>query len=77
MKNSLRIHKWTHNEFNIFILGVLTHPLKEMFIISFLKKTHLMIMNGELVTLSFTDITQNTLCCQEIHNISFQILFHQ
>ena len=27
MKNSLRIHKWTHNEFNIFILGVLTHPL--------------------------------------------------
>lgn len=28
MKNSLRIHKWTHNEFNIFILGVLTHPLK-------------------------------------------------
>ena len=25
-KNSLRIHKWTHNEFNIFILGVLTHP---------------------------------------------------
>ena len=26
MKNSLRIHKWTHNEFNIFILGVLTHP---------------------------------------------------
>ena len=29
MKNSLRIHKWTHNEFNIFILGVLTHPQKE------------------------------------------------
>ena len=28
MKNSLRIHKWTHNEFNIFILGVLTHPLR-------------------------------------------------
>ena len=28
MKNSLRIHKWTHNEFNIFILGVLTHPRK-------------------------------------------------
>ena len=28
MKNSLRIHKWTHNEFNIFILGVLTHPPK-------------------------------------------------
>ena len=27
MKNSLRIHKWTHNEFNIFILGVLTRPL--------------------------------------------------
>ena len=27
MKNSLRIHKWTHNKFNIFILGVLTHPL--------------------------------------------------
>ena len=27
MKNSLCIHKWTHNEFNIFILGVLTHPL--------------------------------------------------
>ena len=27
MKNSLRIHKWTHNEFNIFILGVLTLPL--------------------------------------------------
>ena len=27
MKNSLRIHKWTHNEFNIFILGVLTCPL--------------------------------------------------
>ena len=26
-KNSLRIHKWTHNEFNIFILGVLTRPL--------------------------------------------------
>ena len=26
MKNSLRIHKWTHNKFNIFILGVLTHP---------------------------------------------------
>ena len=30
MKNSLRIHKWTHNEFNIFILGVLTRPLMEM-----------------------------------------------
>ena len=29
MKNSLRIHKWTHNEFNIFILGVLTHPLRD------------------------------------------------
>ena len=29
MKNSLRIHKWTHNEFNIFILGVLTHPPTE------------------------------------------------
>ena len=36
MKNSLRIHKWTHNEFNIFILGVLTHPL---FYVSFLYKT--------------------------------------
>ena len=31
MKNSLRIHKWTHNEFNIFILGVLTHPLSYLF----------------------------------------------
>ena len=31
MKNSLRIHKWTHNEFNIFILGVLTHPLEYTF----------------------------------------------
>ena len=31
MKNSLRIHKWTHNEFNIFILGVLTHPLPSHF----------------------------------------------
>ena len=30
MKNSLRIHKWTHNEFNIFILGVLTHPPSEV-----------------------------------------------
>ena len=30
MKNSLRIHKWTHNEFNIFILGVLTHPHNNM-----------------------------------------------
>ena len=29
MKNSLRIHKWTHNEFNIFILGVLTRPHQE------------------------------------------------
>ena len=29
MKNSLRIHKWTHNEFNIFILGVLTHPHRD------------------------------------------------
>ena len=29
MKNSLRIHKWTHNEFNIFILGVLTRPLSQ------------------------------------------------
>ena len=29
MKNSLRIHKWTHNEFNIFILGVLTRPLRK------------------------------------------------
>ena len=29
MKNSLRIHKWTHNEFNIFILGVLTHPQRD------------------------------------------------
>ena len=30
MKNSLRIHKWTHNEFNIFILGVfLTSSLKK------------------------------------------------
>ena len=26
MKNSLRIHKWTHNEFNIFILGVFDTP---------------------------------------------------
>ena len=33
MKNSLRIHKWTHNEFNIFILGVLTHPLMIFMII--------------------------------------------
>ena len=32
MKNSLRIHKWTHNEFNIFILGVLTHPLEVVYI---------------------------------------------
>ena len=32
MKNSLRIHKWTHNEFNIFILGVLTHPLFYVFL---------------------------------------------
>lgn len=31
MKNSLRIHKWTHNEFNIFILGVLTRPLQSRF----------------------------------------------
>ena len=31
MKNSLRIHKWTHNEFNIFILGVLTHPHTDLF----------------------------------------------
>ena len=31
MKNSLRIHKWTHNEFNIFILGVLTHPRARVF----------------------------------------------
>ena len=31
MKNSLRIHKWTHNEFNIFILGVLTRPLCDFF----------------------------------------------
>ena len=30
MKNSLRIHKWTHNEFNIFILGVLTRPQRAM-----------------------------------------------
>ena len=30
MKNSLRIHKWTHNEFNIFILGVLTHPHRDI-----------------------------------------------
>ena len=30
MKNSLRIHKWTHNEFNIFILGVLTRPHEEV-----------------------------------------------
>ena len=29
MKNSLRIHKWTHNEFNIFILGVLTRPHRD------------------------------------------------
>ena len=34
MKNSLRIHKWTHNEFNIFILGVLTHPLDAVFFIA-------------------------------------------
>ena len=33
MKNSLRIHKWTHNEFNIFILGVLTHPHAGYFVI--------------------------------------------
>lgn len=31
MKNSLRIHKWTHNEFNIFILGVLTRPHENIF----------------------------------------------
>ena len=31
MKNSLRIHKWTHDEFNIFILGVLTRPLCDFF----------------------------------------------
>lgn len=34
MKNSLRIHKWTHNEFNIFILGVLTHPQCKVIIYS-------------------------------------------
>ena len=34
MKNSLRIHKWTHNEFNIFILGVLTRPLLRFGILS-------------------------------------------
>ena len=34
MKNSLRIHKWTHNEFNIFILGVLTHPHLIMLLIN-------------------------------------------
>ena len=33
MKNSLRIHKWTHNEFNIFILGVLTHPQWNVFVL--------------------------------------------
>ena len=32
MKNSLRIHKWTHNEFNIFILGVLTRPHSFLFV---------------------------------------------
>lgn len=37
MKNSLRIHKWTHNEFNIFILGVLTHPQKREFQMSRMK----------------------------------------
>ena len=36
MKNSLRIHKWTHNEFNIFILGVLTRPLFGCFSIKIL-----------------------------------------
>ena len=34
MKNSLRIHKWTHNEFNIFILGVLTHPRRHYAVIA-------------------------------------------
>lgn len=34
MKNSLCIHKWTHNEFNIFILGVLTRPHKHHAIVS-------------------------------------------
>ena len=38
MKNSLRIHKWTHNEFNIFILGVLTRPLILYNILSLLSK---------------------------------------
>ena len=26
MKNSLCVHLWMRNEFNIFIFGVLTHP---------------------------------------------------
>ena len=30
MKNSLRIHKWTHNEFNIFILGVFDTPPRKL-----------------------------------------------
>ena len=36
MKNSLCIHKWTHNEFNIFILGVLTHPLIDLIFLPYI-----------------------------------------
>ena len=39
MKNSLRIHKWTHNEFNIFILGVLTHPHLGLIVMFFAGKS--------------------------------------
>ena len=38
MKNSLRIHKWTHNEFNIFILGVLTHPPEKLPLFPFYRR---------------------------------------
>ena len=45
MKNSLRIHKWTHNEFNIFILGVLTHPLFQ-WIVQIKTIKYIMVHNG-------------------------------
>ena len=46
MKNSLRIHKWTHNEFNIFILGVFDTP---SFFISCGFPTYLLLLSAKLL----------------------------
>ena len=59
MKNSLRIHKWTHNEFNIFILGVLTHPHRDFTVTA--TRLH---CNGDaiLANLRYQRTVKNAIC---------------